>query len=226
MAVVDEIERITTFLSETLKDTGKKGYVVGVSGGIDSAVVLALCSKAVGKACVLGVSMPSQFTLAVDLSDSISLQEKYCSRNTLIDIGKVYNMILAVYPDIKGFPAVVMGNFLARLRMAFLYLLANAKNYLVCGTTDKSEDFVGYFTKYGDGACDIEPIIHMTKTQVRQLANELKIPESIIGKKSSPQLYKDHKAEEELGFSYEILDNILEKHDMTEHKRSVPRRLE
>ena len=101
------------------------------------------------------------------------------------------------------------GNLRARVRTNILYYYANLKNYLVLGSSDKSEYSIGYFTKHGDGASDITPIISLYKLQVREIAKYLKVPENVISKKSSPHLWKDHEAESELGISYEEIDSIL-----------------
>ncbi|MEK6865542.1 MAG: NAD(+) synthase, partial [Thermoproteota archaeon] len=101
------------------------------------------------------------------------------------------------------------GNLRARVRANILYYYANAKNYLVLGSSDKSEYLIGYFTKYGDGASDIVPIISLYKLQVREIAKFLGVPQNIIEKKSSPHLWKEHEAEKELGMSYEDIDSIL-----------------
>jgi NAD+ synthase len=90
-----------------------------------------------------------------------------------------------------------------------LYYYANSKNYLVLGSSDKSENMIGYFTKHGDGASDITPIISLYKLQVREIAKYLGVPINVISKKSSPHLWKDHEAENELGVSYEEIDSIL-----------------
>ncbi len=109
------------------------------------------------------------------------------------------------------------------MRMAILYFYANKHNLLVIGTTDRTEDFIGYYTKYGDGGVDLEPIIHLTKTEVRELGKQLGLPERIVNKKSSPRLWADHEAEKELGISYDTIDKILMLHDKTEHKRRMPK---
>ena len=101
------------------------------------------------------------------------------------------------------------GNLRARVRTNILYYYANAKNYLVLGSSDKSEYLIGYFTKFGDGASDITPIVSLYKLQVREIAKYLGVPENVILKKSSPHLWKDHEAENELGVSYEEVDSIL-----------------
>ena len=92
----------------------------------------------------------------------------------------------------------------------------------MCGTTDASENFLGYYTKYGDGAADIEPLIKLTKTELRSIAKELGVPEKIITKKSSPELMARQDAESELGVSYDLLDRLLTKNKMAEHKRRPP----
>ena len=101
------------------------------------------------------------------------------------------------------------GNLRARIRTNILYYYANIKNYLVLGSSDKSEHLIGYFTKFGDGASDLTPIISLYKLQVREIAKYLGVPDNVISKKSSPHLWKDHEAEEELGASYEEVDSIL-----------------
>jgi len=123
----------------------------------------------------------------------------------LIDINpivKEYSMYLE--PNAKS-----KGNLRARIRTNILYYYANAKNYLVLGSSDKSENMIGYFTKHGDGASDITPIISLYKLQVREIAKYLQVPINVISKKSSPHLWKDHEAENEIGVSYEEIDSIL-----------------
>ena len=101
------------------------------------------------------------------------------------------------------------GNLRARIRTNILYYYANIRNYLVLGSSDKSEYLIGYFTKFGDGASDMTPIISLYKLQVREIAKHLGVPENVIAKKSSPHLWKDHEAESELGISYEEIDSVL-----------------
>jgi NAD+ synthase len=123
----------------------------------------------------------------------------------LIDINPIvneYSMYLEPNERAKG-------NLRARVRTNILYYYANAKNYLVLGSSDKSEYMIGYFTKFGDGASDITPIVSLYKLQVREIAKYLKVPQNVIEKKSSPHLWKDHQAEDELGTSYEEVDSIL-----------------
>jgi len=123
----------------------------------------------------------------------------------LIDIKPVvneYSMYLEPNERAKG-------NLRARVRTNMLYYYANIKNYLVLGSSDKSEYLIGYFTKFGDGASDLTPISSLYKLQVREIAKYLEIPENIISKKSSPHLWKNHEAEEELGIQYEEVDSIL-----------------
>ena len=111
------------------------------------------------------------------------------------------------------------GNLRARVRTNILYYYANSKNYLVLGSSDKSEHLIGYFTKFGDGAADLTPIISLYKLQIREIAKYLGVPDNIISKKSSPHLWEDHEAEEELGVSYEEIDSIL--YCLVEKKLSV-----
>ena len=116
------------------------------------------------------------------------------------------------------------GNLRARVRTNMLYYYANIKNYLVLGSSDKSEYLIGYFTKFGDGASDLTPISSLYKLQVREIAKYLKIPENIISKRSSPHLWKNHEAEKELGIQYEQVDSIL--YCLFEKKLSVKETVE
>lgn len=214
---MSESEYIEHFLEYTLEMTGQKGYVVGISGGVDSSVVYALCVRAVGKDKVIAVTINSEFTTEQDITDAHELIHKFdTSWNDIEDFDLMLHLMRNLLPDGDD---LSYGNMMARLRMIILYFYANEMGYLVCGTTDRTEEFIGYVTKYGDGGVDLEPIIHLTKTQVRKLARELELPESIITKPSSPRLWADHEAEKELGFSYEDLDKILMLHDKTAHKR-------
>jgi NAD+ synthase len=141
-----------------VKEANAKGVVIGISGGIDSAVVGELCVKALGKDKVYGVIMPSKFTPKKDIEDAVKLIKKWNIKSKFIFIKYPLWMQDATYLSV--------GNYSARQRMSFLYFWSNLLNYLVVGTTDKSENFIGYFTKYGDGGVDFEPIIHLTKLRL------------------------------------------------------------
>ena len=216
------MQDIIEFIQKTVKDANAKGVVIGISGGVDSAVVGELCVRALGKEKVIGLIMPSRFTPKEDIDDAQSLTKKWNIVDKILPIYPDKDLILENSPSIPS-TDIAIGNFSARLRMCYLYYYANLLNYLVVGTTDKSENFIGYFTKYGDGGCDFEPIIHLTKTQIRELAKKLELPEKIINKKSSPRLWEGHEAEKELGITYETIDKIIEMHEKTEHKRNLPR---
>ncbi len=209
---------IVKFLETENKKRQKKGFVIGLSGGLDSSVVASLAVKAVGSKNVFGIIIPDyNITPMSDVFDSLDLARDLKIKSRIIDISDVKTHFLK-YLIPNEFAA---GNLTARLRMCILYYYAGIMNRLVLGTTDKSELELGYYTKYGDGASDLMPIADLYKTQVRQLAKFLHIPESIVNKESSPRLWEYQTAEKELGLSYEKIDNILQYlNDPTFSKRS------
>ena len=199
--------RIVNWIRKQLKDAGAKGIVMGLSGGVDSAVVAALSKEAVGRNRVLALLMPCQ-SQKQDSEDARLVAKKLGIKTKRIDLSNIYDNLVKILPKSGG---VALANIKPRLRMLTLYYFANKLNYLVCGTGNKSELMVGYFTKHGDGATDILPIGNLLKKQVRALARELGIPENIITKKPSAGLWPGQTDEGEMGITYPELDDILER---------------
>lgn len=201
---------ITKFIFEQIRERNSNGIAVGLSGGIDSSVVAHLSVMALGRRSVLGVILPeSNITPEEDVNDAKALVDKLGIEHIVIEIDPIKAQFMKVLPD----DSVAQGNLAARIRMCILYYYAALKHLLVAGTADKSEMKLGYYTKHGDGAADIFPIADLYKTEVRQLASYLRISPSIINKKSRPGLWHGHTAEEEIGLSYENIDNILQRMD-------------
>ena len=198
---------IEKFLAEKLRKVGAKGFVLGVSGGIDSAVVLRLCARAVGKDKVLALLMPEKDSPKDDIVDSKRLCGKEGVTFKVVDISEpveAFKRAIGEKVDRKS-----LANIKARCRMIALYHYANADRRLVAGTSNKSELLIGYFTKFGDGGADLEPIGDLYKTEVRQLAKEIGIPDKIIKKVPTAGLYRGQTDEGEMGISYGRLDAIL-----------------
>lgn len=198
-------KKIVTFLRDELKTSRLDGYVFGLSGGIDSSVVASSLSKA-GREKTFALVMPSNSTPKQDVNDAANLAKELNLECHIVDITHIHSTILEGLP----FDKWAAGNLLARMRMCMLYYYANQRNSLVVGTSDRSELLIGYFTKYGDGGADILPIASLYKTQVRALGHYLKLPETILTKKSGPMLWEtNHTAESEIGMSYDEIDSIL-----------------
>ncbi len=212
--IIDEIEnqdyeKITEMMEKFLHDQIEKnkaeGLILGLSGGIDSAVLAYLCKRSL-KEKTLAIIMPdTEITPKYETEDALKMIALTGIEYKLLDIKpivKEYSMYLEPNDWAKG-------NLRARIRTNILYYYANAKNYLVLGSSDKSEHQIGYFTKFGDGAADLVPIISLYKLQVRKIAEFLGVPKNVIEKKSSAHLWKSHEAEKEIGVSYEEIDSIL-----------------
>jgi len=203
------VTRLERFLTTHLEQTGARCLVVGMSGGLDSSVTAALCARALGGRRVLGISLPEKETRNDKaLEDARLVASKYRIRFKIIDITPIVGASRNTL-DAQKARGVPLGNVKARLRAMVLYYFANTEHGLVVGTGDKSEIMLGYFTKFGDGACDILPLADLYKTSIRNLAKHLGIPETIRVKASSPELWPGQTAEKELGLSYEKLDKIL-----------------
>lgn len=181
---------------------GPHNVFIGISGGIDSAVVAFLCVKALGKKKVFGVLMP--YGRQIDIYDSVSVVNQLKIKYFKKDIKPI------VYQHKIADNKFVLGNIMSRVRMTILYAYANHKNGLVIGTTNKSEMAIGYFTKFGDGGSDFEPIANIYKTEIYKLAKQLNVPKSIIDKKPTAGLWDNQTDENELSFSYANLDHFLE----------------
>lgn len=198
------IESIEKFLSDKIEKNHAKGVILGLSGGIDSAVLACIC-KIKLKEKTLAMIMPDTSITPTETEDALKMISLTGIKHKLIDIKPIVNeYAMYLEPNEKA-----RGNLRARVRTNILYYYANSKNYLVLGSSDKSENMMGYFTKFGDGASDLTPIISLYKLQIREIAKYLGVPDGIISKKSSPHLWKDHNAEKELGTSYEEIDSIL-----------------
>ncbi len=200
------------FLASKLEEAGAKGYVVGVSGGVDSATTLFLAAKTLGPERVFPLIMPdSEVTPKEDVEDAKELVSMLGLRPHIIDIAPIVNVYKSAIPIYEGDEPdrVPLGNLRARIRMSLLYYYANKLDLLVLGTGDRSEILIGYFTKYGDGGVDVLPIGILYKSQVRRLALHLGVPEKVAFKPSSPRLWPGQTAEGELGVSYDQVDLVL-----------------
>lgn len=197
---------IIDFIRNEVTTANSQGVVLGLSGGIDSSVALYLATKALGNNRVLGLILPDKkVSQQNDIDDAIELSQKVGINYHIIDITEIKQKYIDRLPKEK----ISIGNLTARIRMNFIYYYANIEHKLVLGTSDKSELMIGYFTKFGDGAADILPLADIYKTELRKLAKYLNLPKKILLKKSSPSLWKDQTAEDEIGMNYEKIDTIL-----------------
>lgn len=203
-------DKITDFIWNETHKAGVSGAVIGISGGIDSALTAALTVKALGKDKVLGIHMPeSGLTPAVDTEDAKAIADWLGIDFRIIDISGIFSAFMNSVPDSESAELICRGNLKARIRMSLLYFHANQLNRMVIGTGNKTEILLGYYTKYGDGGVDIEPIGGLYKTEVWELSRLLDVPEPIITKKPSAGLWKGQTDEVELGISYVKVDNVL-----------------
>lgn len=199
---------IVKFLQETFVRTNKKNAVIAVSGGIDSALSLSLLVKALPKNQIWPILLPYG---RQDMSDAETILDFWQipaeNRKTL----NISSMVDAICKSllIEDADKLRKGNVMARVRMIAVFDYAKNKDALVVGTENKSEYYLGYFTRFGDEASDIEPLSNLYKTQVRQMARKLNLPEIFLEKKPSADLWQGQNDEAELGFSYELADQVL-----------------
>ncbi|MDY6766196.1 MAG: NAD+ synthase [Candidatus Nanohaloarchaea archaeon] len=207
MAIADARQEIERFLADYVEQADADGYVLGVSGGLDSAVTLQLAVNAVGAGAVTGLVMPGKPSREEHMEDARSL----CSDLDVVvhemDIEPVVDEFCSIAPFDPG--PVATGNVRVRTRMVFTYLAANHGDRLVLGSSNRTEALLGYFTKYGDGAADVRPIADLYKTEVRELAQELDLPPKFVEKPPSAGMWNDQTDREELGASYDVIDRVL-----------------
>jgi len=219
-------DSIVEWLRQRLNRSGARGFVFGLSGGIDSAVVSRLCQLA-APGQVVGVMMPCHSD-PQDEADARLVADHFQIATLRIDLAPPYDQFTGTLGNaVKGLPPEIlpdaahasedlkarmpMANVKPRLRMTTLYYVANTLNYMVAGTGNRSELSIGYFTKYGDGGVDLLPIGNLLKSEVRAAARELGVPDPVIEKAPSAGLWLGQTDEAEMGFSYAELENYLTK---------------
>ena len=197
-------KEIANWIRDKVEEANSRGIVVGLSGGVDSSCVAVLSKMAMGDN-MLGLIMPCQSDPQDEKLAGI-LAEKFDIKTERRVLDPVYEKFLEVLSSVDK---NALSNLKPRLRMATLYYFTNSLNYLVAGTGNKSEIMVGYFTKYGDGGADILPLGGLLKTEVKELAKKLSIPEEIIERVPSAGLWEGQTDEGELSLRYEDLDKAI-----------------
>jgi len=208
-----ECDRVAKWMKDYADRYGIKGFVVGMSGGIDSSLIACLAKDAVGKDSVMGLVVPcdSREDMAKDAKELI--KRLMLANSNSVDIYEVFDAFVEVLKrSIGELDRIVLANLKARLRMAAIYAVANKYNYLVAGTGNLSELAIGYVTKHGDGAVDIEPVGNYYKHEIYAMAKmyEDVIPENVFKKKPSADLWTDQTDEGEIGMTYPELDVVLD----------------
>ncbi|MGA9400076.1 MAG: NAD+ synthase [Haladaptatus sp.] len=204
-------QQLTLFIEEYVERSGAEGVVVGMSGGVDSTLAAYLAVEALGSDRVFGLLLPCNLSAEAGSHDALTVAEALD-----IDYEEIH-----LQPLIRGFEELIsgdaerddrvqaLGNAIARLRMTSTYYAANTQSKLVLGTGNRSEQLLGYFTKHGDGGCDLLPLANLYKTEVRALARHVGLPRRIVEKPSTAGLWAEQTDKEELGASYERIDAVL-----------------
>lgn len=211
--------RAAGFISTTLDQSGQEGLVVGLSGGIDSAVAAGLAVQALGPERVHAIRLPYRSSSQASLDDAQAVADSLQLAVETVDISPVVDAFLARVPDADP---VRRGNVMARVRMITLYDASQARRALVLGTGNRTEWLLGYTTLHGDAACGLNPVAQLYKTEVRLLAQHLGLPDAVITKAPSADLWAGQSDEDELGFTYAEADRLL--HHLVD-ERLAPRQL-
>ncbi|MGN0772075.1 MAG: NAD(+) synthase [Christensenellales bacterium] len=204
-----EVENRVAFIRSILTDSKAKGIVFGNSGGKDSALVGILCKMACPDTVAVIMPCFSQRNYTIDKQDGMELSSKFDIETRVVDLTPVRAQMLTQLEGVATLNEAAVVNIAPRLRMATLYSIAAAEGRLVAGTGNRSERFVGYFTKWGDGACDFNPIADLTVGQIYELLEYLGCPRAIIEKAPSASLYDGQTDEKELGITYRQLDEYI-----------------
>jgi len=204
------VEKLISWIRDKVLSAGRKGIVVGMSGGLDSSVLAVLCQRAFPQS-MLGVLMPCHSSQE-DGEHAQIVASKFSIPTKIVVLDTVFDTLLRAVASDRVEPTasrLAKANLKVRLRMLALYYFANQLKYMVAGSSNRSELAIGYFTKYGDGGVDILPLGNLVKGQVKELASFLGIPQQIIDKPPSAGLWQGQTDEGELGLSYEELDRYL-----------------
>jgi len=231
-----ETEKRIEFIRDVIKSACADGLIYGNSGGKDCALVGILCKMACDN--TVGLIMPcgSKRNYETDKTDAEAIAERFAIASRVIDLSNVRNELIHVINGETRLNDSALANIAPRLRMTTLYAIAANENRLVAGTGNRSEVYMGYFTKWGDGACDFNPIADLTVTEIYEFLHHFHVPGFIIGKAPSAGLFDGQTDENEMGVTYRSIDNflltgtvkeydgaIIEKfHKSTEHKRKMP----
>ncbi len=204
-------KKISSKIAAYFEEAGYENAVIGLSGGLDSSTTAYLAAEALGESRVFGVLLPSSATRTADTEHALLVARQLGIDNYRFNISDISHAISTRIHGSGLLPQdnISNGNITARLRSIFLYNLAARRRALVLGTGDRSELLLGYFTKHGDGACDLLPLGSLYKTDVQKLAKAIGVPQQIIDKPSSPSLWSGQTAESELGASYGKIDEVL-----------------
>ena len=204
MSLPQLCDRISSWIKQRVEEANARGGVLGLSGGVDSAVVAVLCKRGLGDR-ILGLIMPC-YSNPLDQQCAREVAEKFGIPTQTVPLEPIYDRFKEIFPPGNK---LAEANLKPRIRMITLYYFANNLNYLVIGTGNRSEIAVGYFTKYGDGGVDILPLGGLLKTEVREIARYLGVPEHIVNRTPSAGLWAGQTDEEELGMTYEELDKAI-----------------
>lgn len=207
-------EKMCDFIQEKVKNSQSQGVVLGLSGGIDSALVATLCKRAL-KENVFALLMPTQISNKANLEDALRLCADLNLEYKIIEIQSILD---AFIKQSENTTLVSLGNFAARIRMSLLYDYSALKNSLVIGTSNKSELLLGYGTIYGDLACAFNPIGSLYKSEIYALAKYLNLHENFIKKTPSADLWENQSDEADLGFSYAKIDEGLKALETNDEK--------
>ncbi len=232
----EEFEKRIAFVQKALRSSGAEGIVYGNSGGKDSALVGAICKAACAN--TVGIIMPcaSKRNLDQDAKDGLEVADKFGIETRTIDLTRLKELALTLYSDITTVSSTANANIGPRLRMMTLYAVAASERRLVAGTGNRSEGYMGYFTKWGDGAYDINPIADLTVTEIYEFLAYLDAPKCVIEKAPSAALFEGQTDEDEMGVTYAAIDKFLftgevsdadkkiidRYHKLSEHKRRMP----
>ncbi|ABR48392.1 NAD+ synthetase [Alkaliphilus metalliredigens QYMF] len=231
MEIAMKVERVVAWLREQVEESGTTGLVVGISGGIDSAVVANLIYRAFPNQS-LGVILPIR-SHQDDIDDGLAVAIACGIKHTTVNLDNEHENVLSkainalqkleLYDENKL--RISDANLRARLRMSTLYTIANNVNSLVVGTDNAAELHTGYFTKYGDGGVDILPIAGLTKREVYQWGEYLGVPQSVLNREPSAGLWEGQTDEKEMGTTYEMIDDFLEGKEVPQKDKEIIERL-
>lgn len=203
------IYEIQNWIKEYVDTAKVKGVVVGMSGGIDSAVTTSLCVSALGKENMIGLGLPCS-SIPQDLKDAEELAKLLGIKFIKIELTSIYDEFIKVTEPLFESNNMAVANLKPRLRMMAIYFVGQSfGKFLVAGTSNRTELAIGYFTKYGDGGVDFEPIGGLYKCEVREVARLLNVPEEIVEKPPSAGLWEGQTDEGEIGITYDVLDEII-----------------